>query len=235
MVGIDKAVIARLKSHGTVFEIMVDCDLALDFKGGKDISIDEILATDKVFFDAKKAMLASETRLEAAFETLDINEIAKKIIKKGEVQITSEHRSNFRDQKRKKIVELIHRNAIDPRTMTPHPVERINLAFDEAKIKIDEHRAAEEQVDGIVKELRPILPIRFEKCKVKIRIPATHAGKAYSAFSGFGKLVEENWMGDGSWSGTIEIPAGLSSDLIDQLNNVTHGEVETEIVKANKE
>jgi len=53
--------------------------------------------------------------------------------------------------------------------------------------------------------------------------------------SGFGKLVEENWMGDGSWSGTIEIPAGLSSDLIDQLNNVTHGEVETEIVKANKE
>lgn len=234
MVDIDKAVIARLKSHGTVFEIMVDCDAALKLKEGQDISMDDILATDKVFFDAKKAMLASETRLVAAFETSDINEIAKKIIKKGDIQVTSEHRSKFRDQKRKKIIAIIHRNAIDPRTMTPHPVERINLALDEAKIRIDEHKGAEEQIDLIVKELRPVLPIRFEKRQIKIRIPPTHAGKAYSAISGFGKVISENWLTDGSWSGTIEVPAGLQADLIDQLNNVTQGNVETEVVKQDK-
>ena len=39
MVNVDKAVIARLKTHGSNFEILVDCDNAIAFKGGK---IDDI-------------------------------------------------------------------------------------------------------------------------------------------------------------------------------------------------
>ena len=44
-VSIDKAVIARLKTHGENFEILVDPYLARDFKEGKELPVEEILAT----------------------------------------------------------------------------------------------------------------------------------------------------------------------------------------------
>ena len=38
MVSIDKAVVARLKRNGKNFQILVDCEKALEFRKGKNIS-----------------------------------------------------------------------------------------------------------------------------------------------------------------------------------------------------
>jgi len=232
MVDVDKAVIARLKSHGNDFEIMVDCDAALKYKESESIPIEDVLAVDKVFSDAKKGLLASDTQMENIFGSSEPSEVAKKIIKKGEIQITSDHRAKYRDQKKKKILEIIHRNGIDPKTGLPHPITRLELAFDEAKIKIDEHRGAEDQIEPILKQLRPILPIRFERREIAIRIPAIYAGKAYSTVAGFGNLKKDEWLGDSSWACVIEVPAGIQADLFDQLNKITQGNVETKILKS---
>ncbi len=232
MVDVDKAVVARFKTQGLNFEVLVDCDAALKFKEGKDVSMGDILAADKVFDDAKKGLLASDAHMENIFGSSDVSEVAKKIIRKGEIQVTAEHRAGLRDQKRKKILDIIRRNGVDPKTNLPHPATRLELAFEEAKVKIDEHRRAEDQVEQIVKLLRPILPIRFEKREIAIRIPAEYTGKAYSAVSGFGKLKKDEWLNDGSWACVIEIPAGLQADLFDQVNKITQGNVETKIMKS---
>ena len=60
-------------------------------------------------------------------------------------------------------MEIIHRNGVDPKTKLPHPIQRLENAFEEAKIKIDERRSAEDQVKEILDKLRPVLPISFEK------------------------------------------------------------------------
>lgn len=54
MVALEDAVIARLEYYGERFEVLVDPDLASDFKRGESINIDEILAVEEVFKDAKK-------------------------------------------------------------------------------------------------------------------------------------------------------------------------------------
>lgn len=54
MVAVDKAVIARLKSSGETFEILVDPDLALDYRGGKEVDMNDILAVKEIFKDAKR-------------------------------------------------------------------------------------------------------------------------------------------------------------------------------------
>lgn len=231
MVDVEKAVIARYKSGGNVFEILVDCDNALRLRDGQSVSLADILATDKVFSDARKGLTASSQEIEAVFETTDPDEVAKKIIAKGEIQVTAEHRAKLRERKRKKILDIIHRNGMDPRTKAPHPLQRIELAFEEAKIRIDDHRKAEEQVEIILKQLRPILPISFEKLQVEVRIPSVYAGKAYSVVSAFGKLVKDQWMNDGSWYCIIEIPAGIQGDLYDSVNKLTQGEADTKILK----
>ncbi|HEY3422840.1 MAG TPA: ribosome assembly factor SBDS, partial [Methanocellaceae archaeon] len=44
MVALDKAVVAKLRTHGELFEVLVDPDLAYDLKKGADIKVEDILA-----------------------------------------------------------------------------------------------------------------------------------------------------------------------------------------------
>lgn len=230
MVDVDKAVIARYKDGDVFFEILVNSELALEFKSGKEIPINDILAVEKVFFDAKKGLAASENRLKTLFETDDIYEIAKEIIKKGEIQLTTEYKAKLLEEKRNKIITAIQINGIDPRTNLPHPRNRIELALDEAKIKINDHKSVDKQVEEIVKKLRPILPIKVSKSKLEVIVPAEYAGKAYAGITSSGKVLKDNWNNDGSLSVTIEVPAGIRNDVIDKINSLTKGNNDVKII-----
>lgn len=231
MVDINKAIIARLKTQGKTFEILVDCDKAIEFKEGKSISIDDVLATRDIYKDVKKAEHASENDLKAIFKTDDTKKIAAEIIKQGEVQLTAEHKTKLREEKKKKIIDIIHRNAIDSKTGLPHPPQRIEAAMDEAKVKIQETKSAEEQVDEILDKLKPIIPIKFETKKIQVTIPSSFAGKSYSILKSYGTISNEKWQNDGSLMVVVELPAGLQEEFFSKLNSLTHGDINTKIME----
>ena len=83
------SVLTRIKIGGKNFETLVDLDKALEFKKTQKGNISEIIEIDAIFSDSKKGMHASESDLEKAFKTKDINEIVKKIILSGEFQIAA--------------------------------------------------------------------------------------------------------------------------------------------------
>ncbi len=223
--------VARLKKAGETFEIDIDPDLAIKFKQGDDsIRIREIMKAPQIFNDAKKGLVASENRMQSVFGTKDPYEVAKIIIKEGEIQLTAEYRAKLVEEKKKKIINIIHRNGIDPRTKLPHPADRIENAFKEAKIHIHEYRKAEDQVKDILAKLRPILPIKFEVREIEVHIPAEFAGKSYSIIKSYCKIKKDNWNNDGSLTTVVEIPAGLTEEFFDKLNNLTHGKVESKII-----
>jgi ribosome maturation protein SDO1 len=223
--------LAKLKKGGEKFEIVVDPDLAIKYTQGEEIPIREVLMSEEIFSDSQKGEHASETTMQSVFATKDLLKIAEIILKEGEIQLTSEYRSEVREKKKKKILEIIHRNAVDPKTGLPHPLTRLENAFDEVKIQIDERRKAEDQISGILKKLMPVLPIKFELKEIELHIPATYAGKLYGLVSSFGKILNNEWLNDGSWKCVIEIPAGLQTELYDALNNKTHGSVDARVLK----
>jgi|FLOH01.1.fsa_nt_gi ribosome maturation protein SDO1 len=222
--------VARLKTHGIIFEIVVDPDLAVEFKSGKKIEIQEVLNAEEIFSDANKGLHASETDMNAIFKSTNVLEVAKKILEEGEIQLTAEYREQLRAEKKKRIIDIIHRNGIDPRTKSPHPIQRLENAFDEAKVKIDEFRKAEDQVSDILKRLTSILPIRFAKKEIQIIVPAEHATKLYGKVQQFAEMKKDQWMNDGSWLAIVEIPAGLQDEFYDILNKETHGNVDVKIL-----
>ncbi len=219
---------ARLKKGSEVFEIVINPERAIAARHGK-ADIREAVRIPKIFSDAKKGMLASEQRMQALFGTADPWEVAKKIIKDGDIQVTAEYREQLREQKRRQIVEFIRRNGVDPRTHAPHPANRIESAMQEAKVRVDEFKPADQQMQEVLKALRPILPIKFEIKDIELTIPAPYASKAYSAVKQFGKVLNESWQSDGSWKGTLEIPGGMEQELYDKLNAITHGELVTKV------
>lgn len=222
--------IARLKKGGSCFEIVVNPDLAIEYRKKRSVNVKEALRDQKIFSDAKRGMISPEDEMEKAFSTKEPLKIAEEILKHGEVHLTAEYKAKIAEEKRKKIIGLIHSNGVDPRTDLPHPVSRIENAFQEAKVKIKEHKSAEDQIQDIIKALRPILPIRFEVKKMEIKLPSKYAGRLDSLAKGFAKILKRDWKDDGSLNATVEIPGGLEQDFYERINNFTNGSAETEVL-----
>ncbi|MCK4588981.1 MAG: ribosome assembly factor SBDS [Nanoarchaeota archaeon] len=223
--------LAIFKKGGERFEIAVEPELAIKFKHGEKINIREIVHSDKIFTDVQKGSIAPENRLKAVFNKTDAYQIAEIIIKEGEIQLTAEYRKKLREQKHKQIITLIQKYGVDPRTKAPHTLQRIEAAMEEAKVKIDEHKKPEDQVQEILDKLKPILPISFEKKNIKLNIPAESAAKCYSTVKNIGTILKEEWKNDGSWEALVEIPGGLETELYDKLNSITHGQMTAEVMK----
>ena len=231
MVSLDDAVIARLKKGEEHFEVLVDPYAAADLIDGKDINIVQNLAIDAVFKDSKKGKHASEESLQKNFGTNDMAEIAKQIILKGDIQLTTEQRHKMQKNKKNRIIDTIVRNAMDPKTKTPHPRQRIELAMEEAGVHVDPFKPVSEQVKTIIEILRPLIPISIDQIRISVKIPSQYTGRAYGVARNYGALEREDWQSDGSWIGIIRIPAGMQTDFYDKLNEVTKGNVSTKILK----
>lgn len=224
MVSLEDAVTARLESHGTRFEVLVDPDMALELRQDGDVDIEEMLAVDKIFKDASRGDEASEDMLEEVFDTLDVLHVAERIVEDGDVQLTSEQRNRIREEKHKQLVNEIARNAINPqRGDAPHPPERIERALEEGSFRVDPMKSVDEQVDEALDILRPLIPIRFERTRTAVKVPAEYTGQAYGQIREFGNLVKEEWQDDGSWVGVVETPGGLQDELEGLVNKLTEG------------
>jgi ribosome maturation protein SDO1 len=221
--------LARLKKGTEVFEVVVNPDKAMYFRHHPETSIRDALAYPKIYSDAKKGLLASEQRLQEVFGTSDELEACKQILIRGEIQVTAEYRKQLLEQKRKRIIDIVHKQGVDPRTNAPHPLNRIEAAIEQSKVRIDEYKAPELQVPEVLKALRPILPIKLVTKELEVAIPAQYAPKAYTVLKMFGKILKERWESDGSWNGQIEIPGGLETEFYDKLNSITHGHAQATV------
>jgi len=229
MVSLDNAVIARVHKGSQQFEILVDPEKALEFKKGKVYAIENILASNFIFKDARKGDKASSSDLEKAFGTSAVFEVAKAIIKEGEVQLTTEQRRKHIEEKKLQIASIISKQGVNPQTKLPHPQQRVLNAMEEARIGIDPFKPADEQVKAVIEAIRSILPISFETIEVAIRIPVQYAGKVSSVIHALAPVKKEEWRSD-AWYAVIEIPAGRQNEIYEKLNGMTAGNVEAKVI-----
>ena len=227
-------VIARVEKSGEKFEVLVKPEAVAKVRDGKEVDLLKELAIDEVFKDAHKGSKASEEKMAEFFGTTDPLSVAKQIIQRGEIQLTTEQRRQVLEAKRKQIVQYIAANAINPQTAAPHPPQRIENAMEEAKVHIDPFKPVEEQVKEVLDALRPLIPIRFEKVRIAVKLSAEDSAKTYGDIKGFGTILKEEWSPTGAWLGVVEMPAGLQTDFLERLNAKTKGNVETRVLKADQ-
>ena len=227
-------VIARIEKSGEKFEVLVKPEAVQKIRDGKEVDLLRELAIDQVFRDAHKATKASEEKMAEFFGTTEPLAVAKQIIQRGEIQLTTEQRRQMLEAKRKQIVQYIAANAINPQTGAPHPPQRIENAMEEAKVHIDPFKPVEEQVKEVLDALRPLIPIRFEKVRIAVKLSAEDSAKCYGDIKGYGTILKEEWSPTGAWLGVVEMPAGLQTDFLERLNAKTKGNLETRILKADQ-
>ncbi len=226
----EKFTVARLTRENEHFEILVKPNKALDYRNGKIPGISEVLAADIIFSDANKGTKVSEEAMKKAFKTLDPLKIADEIIKKGTLQLTTDQRRKMVEDKRKQVIDFISRQAVDPKTNLPHPPMRIENAMEQIRYPIDPYKSVEEQAKAIINLLRPILPLKVEQGKVAVIIAAQYSSRAYGTIKTLGSIKREEWRGDGSWYGELELPAGAYASLLNKLGDATKGTGEAKII-----
>ncbi len=217
---------ARIKKAGKNFEIIVDVDEAMKIKKNEIESIEP--QGDRIFSDSKKGFVASPNDLQEAFGTENTNEIAKKIIKEGEVLLTQNYRDEEKEKKYRQIVNFLSTNAIDSQSGNPISSERIKNALEEINLNI-KNIPIESQIKEILEELNKILPIKLETKKIKVEIPAIYTGKVYGLVNSY--KIKENWKENGNLETFLNIPSGLIMEFYDKLNSATHGSAITEEIK----
>ena len=230
MVSLEDAVIARLETGGHRFEILVDPNEAQAFKEGDEIDWEDSIAVDGVWTDSAKGERAPETILDDIFDSANLIEIYKRILTEGTIQLTSEQKKEMIDKKKKQILSHIVANAMNPQTGGAHPPQRIENAIVEARYNFDPIRSVESQVEDIVRKIRPLIPISFEKVKVAVKIPAIFVGKCYGQMSGLGTIENEEYQNDGSWIGIVKMSAASYNELENLLGSITKGSAEIKII-----
>ncbi len=230
MTSLDKAILATYDREGKHFEIYIDPDGTYAFLDGSKKDLKNILVADEIYADAKKGERAKATDVEKVFGTQDMMQILEFMLRKGDVQLTTEQRRKKIAEKRKQIIAILLREAIDPRTKAPHTQIRLENAIEQARIHVEPFKDAREQIDDIVKTLRPILPMKFEKIKIAVKVPAVFSHKCYGSLKNYG-IKKEQWTKEGDLIVVIEIFAGMQGEVYDKLNKMTNGDIETRIIE----
>lgn len=230
MANLEHSITAHMDINGERYELLVDPDLAYLYRIGQKKELNNVLVVEEVFKSFRNGERHTSSALQKAFGTNDIYRIAERILKKGEIQLTTEQKRKMLLEKKKQIVAILMRECIDPRTGAPHTQMRLEQALEESRAHIDGFKDAAEQLEDVVKAMRPLIPMKFEHVKIAARIPPEHAQRIYGMLKGYG-IQKEEWARDGSLIVVIEMPAGMQGEFYDRLNKATAGSAETKTVK----
>ncbi len=225
-----KQIVVKYTHDKEVFEIIVDSELAYEYLSGKRTDPVGVLESDDIWKDSGKGVRQSQDKIMKAFGTTDLALVAAKILKDGNVPLTTEHRNKMAEEKRKQVVEEIAKNAMDPRTNAPMPKTRIENAMHEARINIDAFKSVNEQVENTIERIRSILPIKIAVIRIQVIVPAEYAGRSFGIIKQF-DVKSEEWMSNGALKAVVELPAGLQNSFYEKINAVSHGNVKSEILK----
>jgi ribosome maturation protein SDO1 len=229
MTSLDRAIIASYEKGGKRFELYVDPDAAYAYLDKRKTDVKNMLVAEEVYSDARKGEKAKPADIQAVFGTTDVMAVLEFVMQHGEVQLTTEQKKRKLEEKRKQIVAILLREAIDPRTKAPHTQIRIEQAMEQVRLHIEPFKDAREQLDDVVKALRPVLPMKFEKVKVAVKVPAPYAHKVYGTLKNLG-IEKEQWLNNGDLIVVIELYGGMQGEIYDKLNKLTAGQVETKII-----
>jgi ribosome maturation protein SDO1 len=103
--------------------------------------------------------------------------------------------------------------------------------MEKSGVSIDPFADAELQIDKVLEKIKPLIPIKFQKVTLSIKVPAQYAGRSYSVLKSFGTIINEKWLDDGSLKVNLQMLAGLQTELFKKMSDLTHGDFQSETIK----
>jgi len=229
--GLDTSDAIKIQHRGDkIFEILVDPEPAKKARfEGEDFDMPRLLFVQEIFRDIDQGEKASPEELEEEFGSKQIMDAAEVIFEEGDMQLTTDQKSKMRDEKKQQVTSMISRRAQNPKTGNPHPPQRVENALEEAGFNFDAMEDVESQFKDAIEAIRPIIPVSLEEKTVAIKVPSDAGGKAYNNIQQKAEVIEEQW-GNEYFFAKIRVPAGILTELMEELQEMTSGNSEVQDV-----
>mmetsp|Transcript_66940 Transcript_66940/g.131938 ORF Transcript_66940/g.131938 Transcript_66940/m.131938 type:complete len:362 (-) Transcript_66940:82-1167(-) len=162
--------IVRLKSHSKKFEIACYKNKVMNWREGIEKDLAEVLQTETIFTNVSRAIVANDKDLKKAFGTTNSEEICRKILKSGDLQVSEKERevqleSVFRD-----IVQLVVERCVHPQTGRQLTASSVENALKSIGYSVLLEQPAKKQSLKAIEALCTELPESFVRAKMRLRI-----------------------------------------------------------------
>ncbi|TDL28957.1 Shwachman-Bodian-diamond syndrome protein [Rickenella mellea] len=227
--------IVRLKKGGKRFEIACYKNKVQEWRNGVETDLDDVLQISNVFINVSKGEVAKSEDLQKAFGKASVNDIVKKILKEGELQVGEKEREHELSNIRKDIATQVAEKCVDPATQTPYPVSLIEKAMDEAGFSVKLNKSAKSQVHECIHliQTKSKLPIERAKMRVRVTMPIKVAEQFKTQIHEGADKVEVDETGEEEWETIILIDPSHYRVLNDLLQKQAKGQGRIETMTFN--
>src|SRR6056300_537460 len=155
--------VVRMNKNGKRFEIACYRNKVVDYRQGLETDLSEVLQTDRIFTNVSKGAFAKAKDLQKVFGTKDEEEIAKIILKQGNVQVSDKERGQQLEKTTAQVAEWISKNCVHPASDRPYTIAQIRHAMSSANFSVHPTKPLKRQYLDCVKLLQTTIPIQRAK------------------------------------------------------------------------
>ncbi|KAL0226691.1 hypothetical protein P9112_014015 [Eukaryota sp. TZLM1-RC] len=222
--------VVRLKKSGKRFEIACYRNKVQSWRNGVESDIDEVLQTDSVFLNVSKGILASEKDLQKAFSTTDKLTICRKILEKGELQVSERERQIHHSNLLNQIAALVARRSVSDETKLPVSIGTIEQLMKDVHFSVNPSQSAKKQALEVFRLFQQNnIPVSRAKMRVLVSIPESAAKQLKSKV--FDTWTVENQVFGFTVSLTMSLPPGDLHQLQDLVSQLSKGRGSVEVVE----
>ncbi|CAK4079365.1 unnamed protein product [Aphanomyces euteiches] len=167
--------IVKLKKGGCRFEVACYKNKVVNWRNKVETNFDEVLQSDGVFENVSKGKRATAEDMRRVFGTDDVDEVAKRIIELGELQVSDGERAASNQSLYQEIATIVAEKCVNPESNRPYPFTVIERVMKEIHYSLIPNRSAKQQALEVINRLQDHMPITRAKMKVQVSISARDA------------------------------------------------------------
>lgn len=162
--------IVRLKAHGKRFEVAAYKNKVLNWRDGIEKDINEVLQVITVFTNVSKGDVAKEQDMKKAFGSCNQEEVCRKILKSGDLQVSDKEREVHMEGLFRDIVQIVVERCVHPQTGRQLTAMSVESALRTIGISVKPEHVAKKQALKAIEALCAELPESFARAKMRLRI-----------------------------------------------------------------
>jgi len=162
--------IVKYKTHGKRFEIAAYKNKVLNWREGIEKDLNEVLQVITVFTNVSKGDVANDTDLKKAFGTNDQEEICRKILKSGDLQVSDRERETNLEGLFRDIVQSVVERCVHPQTGRQLTAITVESALKAIGFSVKADHVAKKQALKAIEQLCADMPESFARAKMRLRM-----------------------------------------------------------------
>lgn len=162
--------VVKLKSGGVNFEIAAYKNKVLDWREGIEKDMNEVLQIVNVYTNVEKGDVAKNADLKKVFGTTDKDEICRKILKSGQLQVSDRERELHMEGLFRDIVQIVVERCVHPQSGRQLTAMTVESALRTVGFSVSPEHTAKKQALVAIKVLCAELPDSFARSKMRLAI-----------------------------------------------------------------